>query len=182
PALMSRIVLLLVTCLGSVSVATADPMISEFMASNNESISDEDWSRSDWIEIRNPDATPVNMAGWSLTELQSNLRLWTFPAVTIPAKGVLLIFASGKDRKVVGQPLHTSFDLKASGEYLALVKPDGSPIATQLAPFPQQYPAVSYGTSLATTNLILVDKPTACRAIAPADNSLGFTWRQSGFN
>jgi CotH kinase protein/Lamin Tail Domain/Chitobiase/beta-hexosaminidase C-terminal domain len=179
---MSRIVLRLVTFLCSVAVATADPMISEFMASNQNSITDEDGNHSDWIEIRNPDATPVNMAGWSLTELQSNLRLWTFPAVTIPAKGVLLIFASGKDRKVVGQPLHTSFDLKASGEYLALVKPDGSTIATEFAPFPQQYPDVSYGTSLATTNLILVDKPTACRAIAPADNSLGFTWRQSGFN
>ena len=99
----------------STSLAMADPMISEFMASNQNSITDEDGNHSDWIEIRNPDATPVNMAGWSLTETSANLRLWTFPAVTIPAKGVLLVFASGKDRKIVGQPLHTSFDLRAAG-------------------------------------------------------------------
>ena len=158
-------------------------MISEFMASNQNSVTDEDGDHPDWIEIRNPDANPVNMSGWSLTESQANLQMWTFPAVTIPAKGVLLVFASGKDRKVLGQPLHASFDLRASGEYLALVKPDGTTIATEFAPmYPQQYPDVSYGTSLATTDVILIDKSSACRAIAPVDNSLGFTWRQSGFN
>lgn len=158
-------------------------MISEFMASNQNSITDEDGDHPDWIEIRNPDATPVNMSGWSLTDEEGNLQKWTFPAVTIPAKTVLLVFASGKDRKIVGQNLHTSFDLKASGEYLALVKPDGSTIATEFAPmYPQQYQDVSYGMSLSTTDVILIDKASACRAFCPADNSLGFTWRQSGFN
>ncbi len=180
---MTRLLLPVIAFIFCAISANADPMISEFMASTQNSITDEDGDRPDWIEIRNPDATPVNMAGWSLTEKPDNLQLWTFPAVTIPAKGVLLVFASGKDRKVAGQPLHTSFDLRASGEYLALVKPDGVTIATEFAPmFPQQYPDVSYGTSLATTDVILIDKASACRGIAPADDSLGFTWRQSGFN
>jgi hypothetical protein len=180
---MPRFLLSFVTFAFCASVAVADPVISEFMASNHNSISDEDGNHSDWIEIYNPETTAVNMAGWSLTDLQSNLQKWTFPAVTIPAKGLLLVFASGQDRKVVGQPLHTSFDLKASGEYLALVKPDGSTITTEFAPmYPPQFEDISYGTSQATTDLILIDKATACRAFCPADNSLGFTWRQSGFD
>src|SRR6478752_10634854 len=180
---MRRILLHFVTLLLPFAAATAEPVISEFMASNHNSISDEDGDHSDWIEIQNPDATGVNMAGWSLTDLQTNLQKWTFPAVTIPAKGILLIFASGKDRKVVGQPLHTSFDLKASGEYLALVKPDGVTIATEFAPmYPQQYEDTSYGTSSSTSDLILIDKASPCRAFCPPDNTLGFTWRQSGFN
>jgi hypothetical protein len=180
---MPRFLLSFVTFAFCATVAVADPVISEFMASNHNSISDEDGNHSDWIEIYNPDVTAVNMAGWSLTDLQSNLQKWTFPAVTIPAKGHLLVFASGQDRKVVGQPLHTSFDLKASGEYLALVKPDGSTITTEFAPvYPPQFEDISYGTSQATTDLILIDKATACRAFCPADNSLGFTWRQSGFD
>ena len=72
---MTRFLLPLVTFVCSAAVATADPVIAEFMASNQNSIADEDGDRSDWIEIRNPDATPVNMGGWSLTELQSNLQL-----------------------------------------------------------------------------------------------------------
>ena len=136
---MTRLLLPVIAFIFCAISANADPMISEFMASNQNSITDEDGDRPDWIEIRNPDTTPVNMAGWSLTEKPDNLQLWTFPAVTIPAKGGLLVFASGKDRKVAGQPLHTSFDLRASGEYLALVKPDGVTIATEFAPmFPQE--------------------------------------------
>jgi hypothetical protein len=164
------------------TLAVADPLISEFMASNQNTISDEDGDHPDWIEIQNPDPTAVNMAGWSLTDTQANLQRWTFPAITIPARGILVVFASGKDRKVVGRPLHTSFDLRAGGEYLALVKPDGSTIVTEFAPaFPQQYEDISYGTSQGTTDVILVEKSTPCRAFVPADNSLGFTWRQSAF-
>ncbi|MCW5556824.1 MAG: hypothetical protein KIT22_03145, partial [Verrucomicrobiae bacterium] len=39
----------------------AAPVISEFLASNRDGLRDEDGEASDWIEIRNPDATPVSL-------------------------------------------------------------------------------------------------------------------------
>ncbi|MDB4562949.1 lamin tail domain-containing protein, partial [Akkermansiaceae bacterium] len=44
----------------------AAPIISEFMASNSGTINDEDGDSSDWIEIHNPDASPVDLDGYRL--------------------------------------------------------------------------------------------------------------------
>ena len=100
--------------------------INEFMASNDTGLADEDGAQPDWIELFNPLAAPVNLAGWRLTDDPAELALWTFPAVSIPAGGYLVVFASGKNRIVPGSNLHTNFSLDSSGEPLLLVKPDGS--------------------------------------------------------
>ena len=97
-----------------------DPVISEFMASNQNFVVDEDGAHSDWIEIRNPDATPVSLNGCFLTDTATNKSKWAFPNMTLAGNSYLLVWASGNDRRVVGQPLHTNFNLSASGEYLAL--------------------------------------------------------------
>ncbi len=175
--------LLFAACVFASNVGRCAPVISEFMASNKHAIYDEDGDASDWLEIRNPDSLPVNMNGWFLTDTATNLKEWMFPAVTIPAKGHLLVWCSSKDRRIVGSPLHTNFDLKASGEYLALVAPDGSTRSTEFTPaFPAQYTDVSYGTSLTTTNVTLVAPTAAVRAFVPADNSLGTAWRARAFS
>lgn len=161
----------------------ADPYIAEFMASNQSIIADEDGANSDWIEIRNPDATPVNMAGWSLTDAAASPQKWIFPAVTIPAKSQILVFASSKDRRNPALTLHTNFSLSVDGEYLALVKPDGVTKTTEYAPsFPPQVGDISYGVSSNTTDAVMVDKPTPIRVFVPADDSLGTTWRAAGFD
>ena len=162
--------------------AQGAPVISEFMASNQHSIVDEDGDHSDWIEILNPDATPVNMSGWGLTDKASLPLQWVFPAVIIPANSQIIVFASGKDRRVAGANLHTNFSLSAGGEYLALVKPDGVTKATEFAPsFPPQVEDVSYGTSSNTLDTVLIDKPTTLRAFVPTSNALGTTWRAPSF-
>ena len=138
---------LLLICSGLVSTGTAGPVISEFMASNRQTLADEDGDYSDWIEIYNPDAAPADLAGWALTDKATKLTQWVFPAVTLPPGGYLVVFASSKNRRPVGGPLHTNFDLKAAGEYLALVKPDGKTRATEFAPtFPPQSNDISYGS------------------------------------
>ena len=160
----------------------ADPIISEFMASNQHSIVDEDGDHSDWIEILNPDSTAVNMAGWALTDKSTLLQEWIFPAVSIPAHSQILVFASGKDRKVVGANLHTNFSLSTNGEYLALVKPNGTTKTTEFAPtFPPQVVDVSYGTSSDTADVVVLNQATAVRAFVPSDNSLGTTWHAANF-
>ncbi|MBI5690926.1 MAG: CotH kinase family protein [Verrucomicrobia bacterium] len=126
--------------------AGAAPVISEFMAVNTATRSDQDGHFSDWIEIHNPDALPLDLGGWYLTDSASNRRRWTFPAVRLPAGGYLLVFASNKDRRDPAGELHTNFALASEGEYLALVRPDGVTVEWEYAPaYPPQTADVSYG-------------------------------------
>jgi Spore coat assembly protein len=123
----------------------ADLIISEFAASNDTTLKDDFFEDSDWIEIHNTGSSFVNLQGWRLTDDPNNLAKWTFPARVLPPGGYLVVFASGRDRKVTDAPLHTNFSLSAEGEFLTLVRPDGS-IASSYAPrYPRQVPDVSYG-------------------------------------
>ncbi len=141
------------------ALAQSDPIISEFMASNTSTLADEDGEYSDWIELFNPSAVPVNLEGWYLTDDSRQLGKWRFPAVTLPPNGFLVVFASGKNRAVAGTQLHTSFNLNADGEYLALVAPDGGTIVSQFSPkFPPQVADVSYG--IGTGGNFYFPKPT----------------------
>src|SRR5687767_44677 len=98
-------------------------VINEFLAKNENGLLDQDNTHSDWIELRNTGGAAVNLAGWSLTDEQANLTKWQFPSVSIPANGYLVVFASGKNRAIAGQQLHTNFSLESDvGEYLALVQ------------------------------------------------------------
>ncbi|NQU23165.1 MAG: lamin tail domain-containing protein, partial [Candidatus Nealsonbacteria bacterium] len=60
-------------------VLQGGPLISEFMAVNNHTLADEDGDFSDWIEIHNPAATPIDLDGWYLTDKADNLTKWQFP-------------------------------------------------------------------------------------------------------
>src|SRR5512139_658379 len=115
-------------------VQAAGPVIlSEFMAANTRTLADETRSFEDWIEIRNTGSNAVDLAGWSLTTKPNRPREWIFPAMPLPPGGLLLVWASGRDRRLPGAPLHTNFRLSRAGEYLALVRPDGS-LATEFKP------------------------------------------------
>jgi hypothetical protein len=163
-----------------VSTAPADPIITEFLADNVAGITDEDGAHSDWIEIHNPAAAAVNLDGWFLTDDSSTLNRWRFPAVTVPAGGFLVVWASGKDRRVPGSPLHTNFSLKDQGEYLALVRPDGLTVQQEFAPkFPSQDPDRSYGVNFNGTPLL--SEGAALSYAVPADGSGGTNWTQPGF-
>lgn len=120
--------------------------ISEFLASNVNGITDEDGHHADWIEIRNAGGAPINLLGYHLTDDLTDLNQWEFPDVTIGAGEHLVVFASNKNRKVPGQPLHTNFRLGAeSGGDLALVGPDNTTILHQFIDHPAQRNDVSYG-------------------------------------
>ena len=101
-------------------VLSANFVISEFLASNNNGIVDQDGDHSDWIEITNTGDTAGSVNGYYLTDSASNLTDWRLPNVTVAAGSQLLVFASGKNRDVAGSELHTDFKLGADGEFLAL--------------------------------------------------------------
>ncbi len=124
----------------------ASPYLSEFMASNTRTLRDETGQFVDWIELFNPSETAVDLRGWSLTDDPADLTKWRFPATNLAAGGFLVVFASGADRRTPGARLHTGFQLSASGEYLALVRPDGVSVASEFKPaYPRQVPDLSYG-------------------------------------
>ncbi|MBN1417767.1 MAG: CotH kinase family protein [Planctomycetes bacterium] len=167
---------------GAARVLAQDVVISEFLAINESGLTDEDGDRSDWIELYNAGATTVNLEGWALTDDPRNLTKWRFPAVSIPANGFLVVFASDKDRRTPGHPLHTNFKLLGTeGEYLGLIAPSGMP-AWEYAPFPMQVADFSYGLSQNGRRLTLVPPSAPVRVLIPADNSLALSWTSPGFN
>ena len=161
----------------------AEPVtISEFLASNNTGLKDEDNTYPDWIELHNSSFAPVNLDGWFLTDNAGNLTKWRIPATNIAAAGYLVIFADSKNRQIPGAPLHTSFNLSSSGEYLALVEPDGTTIATEFAPaFPPQAPDVSYGFASFSTNSAIVTSNSLVRWRIPVGTE-GANWADTNYD
>ena len=92
-------------------------IISEFMAINDTVRADEDHDHPDWIEIHNPTKEPVVLDGWHLTDNPADLTKWEFPdhlldaETTLGPGDFLTVFASNKNRRVAGAPLHTNFVL-----------------------------------------------------------------------
>ena len=161
-----------------------DVVISEFLAINGSNLPDEDGEFSDWIELQNVAPGPVNLDGWYLTDDPANLTRWRFPAVTIQPGAFMLVFASDKNRKVPGQPLHTNFKLDGGGEYLALIMPDGVTVSYEFAPtFPRQESNISYGTGVeAPVTTALVPTPASANYLVPPDGTLGTGWTAIDFD
>lgn len=159
----------------------AAPIISEFMAANKVSLADEDGAYPDWIEVHNPDAVPVSMAGWRLTDNVNLPNKWVFPAMTLAPGEFRIIFASSKNRTNPAAVLHTNFALSAGGEYLALIAPDGAK-STEFAPaFPPQLDDVSFGSFFSTTPLVLSGQPT--RYLVPASSKPATaSWTSASYN
>lgn len=158
------------------------PIISEFMADNARTLADEDGRFSDWIEIHNPDSLPVNLQGWYLTDNPLLLTLWKFPDVTLPAGGYLVVYASNKNRTADPAHLHTNFELDAAGEYLALVQPDGTTLASVFSPtYPPMKEDVAYGLAQQQITSSLLAEATAKFLVPDAPAALAADWNAPGF-
>lgn len=152
--------LLFILCSSIASAANTYKLrLSEIGAVNNSILADEDGEYSDWIEIYNPGDEQVNLFGWYLTDKADDLKKWVFPNISIGSGDYLIVYASGKDRSVVGANLHSNFKLSGSGEYLALVAPDTTQIADSFDPvYPAQSEDISYG--LYQNQLVYFNNPT----------------------
>ena len=167
-------------CLGELHGASP-VVISEFMASNSHTLADEDGSYNDWIEIHNTAVTNINLGGWYLTDSITKPTQWQFPATNLNAGSYMVVFASNKNRRVPGFPLHTNFKLGASGGYLGLVMPDGITVATEFNPaYPPQVPDVSFGFGELATNITLLPTGALARILVPTvtngGSALNYSW------
>ena len=148
-------------------------IISEIMVENRSTLQDEDGEFSDWIELCNTTAQAVSLKGWHLTDQADTPALWTFPDVSIPAHGQLVVFASKKDRRDPAATLHTNFALDAAGEYLALFRDDLTLEYAFDPMYPPQSADVSYGLdSAGARTLTPIAFGTAGRYLVPTNAAM----------
>jgi hypothetical protein len=115
-------------------------VINEFLSSNTGSTVDPDYKESaDWIELHNPGPTSVNIGGFYLTDNFNDKQKWQIPVGTsIEAAGFLVIWADSRNTG-----LHTSFNISASGEELAIYTASG--VLIDSISFGLQEPNISMG-------------------------------------
>lgn len=158
------------------------PYISEFMANDDNTYPDEDGDYPGWIEIANPGVDRVDLGGYHLTDDKGDLDKWEFPAATIEGGGYLVVFLS-KDTPGSGTKLHTNFQLADSGEYLALVGPDGATVLSEFAPkYPTQKKDISYGIATDVRSAGLLPSQAPLKVLVPTSDALGTTWWDVGFS
>jgi hypothetical protein len=155
-------------------------VISEFMASNESTLQDEDGDYSDWIELYNPTDQAVDLTGWSLTDDADDLRQWIFPELTMASGEFLLVFASGKDRRVADGELHCNFKLSRDGEYLGLADASGVVVADFGDSYPEQASDVSYGSIFSSYSLFAPGE--TARYHVPQETDANLDWTQTDFD
>lgn len=159
-------------------------VISEVMAVNRHTLQDEDGEYPDWIELYNTRSYDIPLGGWYLTDQSAMPTQWTFPPVTIPAHGYLVVFASQKHRTNDVAHLHTSFALDESGEYLALFRPD---LVREFAfdpAFPPQFADIGYGTGqFGSRQEVPVQEGSLGRYLVPTNAAaLASNWVTTAFD
>jgi len=135
--------------------------ISEFMAINTGTLTDENGDLSSWLEISNLGSTGAAVGGTYLTDEIGDLTRWQIPPGTFlePASAMVL-YASGKDRAVPGDELHTNFILPETSGSLAMVAADGVTVLDFHDLYPIQYADRSYGRDDTLTSAQGVFYPT----------------------
>ncbi len=140
---------------------------------------DMDGDDEGWIEIRNNEATAVNLRNYQLSDDAALPAKYILPSVSVPAGGYLLVYASGKNKAFTGVQLHTNFKLNNSG-IVTLSRPDGaggnvivsSIGGTGVNQYPSQKKFSSYGradnTAAGTLAYLTVPTPSAANVAANA--------------
>ncbi|MFU8843955.1 MAG: CotH kinase family protein [Bacteroidales bacterium] len=103
---------------------SAQPVINEVCPRNSMTIADEDGDFGDWIELYNPTGEWFSLAGWSLSDNITNPGKWQFPDIHIAPDSFLVVFASGKERKVIVNHWETAIHAEEDWQYWL---PDGNP-------------------------------------------------------
>ena len=135
--------------------------LNEILTRNVTGLQDGFGRREDWIEIYNPNNKTVNLDGYYLTDSIGNPTKWNFPNISISAQGYLVVFASGEDTVDSDGYAHTNFGLSTGGEYLAIVRPNGSAVDDSFSPtFPEQFTDTSYGVLSRAESLVFFQSAT----------------------
>jgi hypothetical protein len=99
------------------SAPLAQPVyLNEVMAENLGAVNN-GGTFPDWIELRNPGGSTVNLVGYSLSD-DGNARKFVFPNTSLPANSYLTVWCDAITNTAPG--LHTGFSLDKDGETVSL--------------------------------------------------------------
>ena len=117
--------------------------VNEVMTRNRRTIADEFGQYDDWIELYNATDKPIQLNGLFLSDDLANPTKWRLPAVTISARGFVLIWADTDEN--AGE-LHANFSLSANPESVGLFESSDAGIKLiDSLEFPFMEMDVSYG-------------------------------------
>jgi hypothetical protein len=133
--------------------------INEILAVNSSIAYDPDFGEfSDFIELHNASAAPLNLSGYTLTDDAADPKKWALPNIMLAPGQYLLIWTDGKNKHpgdtafvdyknavVTMTMAHAGFRLSGDGEYVGIFNPQGT-LTDQLT-YCTQANDVSYGRS-----------------------------------
>lgn len=106
------------------TIQPGDLVVNELMAQNTITIADQDGEFEDWIELYNNTNTTLSLDNLYMTDTNTNLAKWAFPAgTTIEPHGYLTIWA---DEDAAQAGLHANFKLSTAGESVILAYANGT--------------------------------------------------------
>ncbi len=103
-------------------------LITEVMAANKTTLTDNKGVYNDYIEIYNAGTEAVSLLGCGLSDDPQNVLDWKFPDVTIQPGAYMIVFASGQDKMgtdLEKGAIHTSFGISSFNEVISLASPVG---------------------------------------------------------
>ena len=112
-------------------IAPANVVINEAQSDNFITYSDDAGEFEDWVELHNPTASPIDIAGYFMTDRLDRPMKWQVPSTAgdstiIPPGGFVVLFADEDGSQGWN---HMNFKLSSLGEPLALRSPDGFSVA-----------------------------------------------------
>ncbi|MEM9820768.1 MAG: CotH kinase family protein [Bacteroidota bacterium] len=107
---------------------SAQVLINEYSAANQDDHFDNFNDNSDWIELYNAGSSSVSLDGYFLSDNINELDKWPFPnGVSIAPGAHLLLYASNRNSTTNTSNLHTNFKITQSKqEYIVLVDPSNT--------------------------------------------------------
>ena len=129
--------------LGLSQAAVAQLRLTEIQVVSVAGLRDEDGTAQPWVEIWNPSqTTKVAMNNYKLTD---GTTTWTFPPADIMPDEHMIVWLSGKNRRVSTAPLHTDFTPKPGGGSISLLNAAATPVLLSQFDYPAQAADVSWG-------------------------------------
>jgi hypothetical protein len=105
---------------------TIEPLINEFMASNTQTLADEDGDFPDWLELFNPGEDLIDLTSYGLSDDPNDPFKWVFPHGVLHPGTPRLVYASDKDRRDV--PDHWETILAAGDTWRYFIGLEAPPI------------------------------------------------------
>lgn len=103
-----------------------DIKLNEYSTTKTQTLLSADGEFVSWVELYNPSKEPISLEGFALTDNVDKPDKWLFPAVSIDAKGYLVVLLSGESRAYKdGGELHADFALSGKEDTLLLLDDSG---------------------------------------------------------